>query len=494
MLAVLACGGTPAAFGQNVAPGMARVGPAVVLVGEPTTGTAFAIRVENGRTLLLTAAHVVGCGPGGTGCAATATVYVGGDRGHAHRARVLAHGDVDRDDLALLALDDVRLPVVSLATADPPRDTPIAVLGYPEAAVSTAQSSAFSEASVDAVLSLGSTTSAAGAPWVTFAGDSYQGDSGGPVFGRHDGTVVGVVHGQSHATLQFEAASPAVLQAFLRANAAAIDAFVRQPATATTTATSGVRASAASVADCDLPVQNDVRADCYARFADAGNAHAAFLAAREYLLPARGYASIGPSGAASPAAYTDVALGQRYLRMAADAHDFDAELELGSRYAGVAPFPPDPAALQYWLQRAWDDAGSAAARGDMHAAFVRASMLSFSTLRTITSSSVDGNRAMIACANRGGGECAKKLGDDARFGSAKDVAQAIQWYRKGARAGDRACMIAMGSLYEDGEGVPKDRAMAAAWYRAALPAREARSRLFFLGYRGTDLRPGPLPQ
>jgi TPR repeat protein len=52
-------------------------------------------------------------------------------------------------------------------------------------------------------------------------------------------------------------------------------------------------------------------------------------------------------------------------------------------------------------------------------------------------------------------------------GVAKDMAQAAEWYRKAAEQGDADAQRNLGVCYEDGLGVPKDMAQAVAWYRKA---------------------------
>jgi uncharacterized protein len=52
-------------------------------------------------------------------------------------------------------------------------------------------------------------------------------------------------------------------------------------------------------------------------------------------------------------------------------------------------------------------------------------------------------------------------------GVPKDYAQAAAWYRKAADRGDAYGQNALGWMYENGRGVPKDYAQAAAWYRKA---------------------------
>ena len=48
-----------------------------------------------------------------------------------------------------------------------------------------------------------------------------------------------------------------------------------------------------------------------------------------------------------------------------------------------------------------------------------------------------------------------------------DVDAAVQWFRKGAEAGNVFCMYWMGHAYDNGNGVPQDKDTAMDWYRRA---------------------------
>lgn len=52
-------------------------------------------------------------------------------------------------------------------------------------------------------------------------------------------------------------------------------------------------------------------------------------------------------------------------------------------------------------------------------------------------------------------------------GVPKDASQAVTWYRKAAEQGHAGAQFALGIMYRHGEGVSKDMAQAAAWYRKA---------------------------
>ena len=49
-------------------------------------------------------------------------------------------------------------------------------------------------------------------------------------------------------------------------------------------------------------------------------------------------------------------------------------------------------------------------------------------------------------------------------GVSKDMAQAAAWYRKAAEQGDAKAQFNLGVMYYNGEGVPKDYVQAAKWF------------------------------
>ena len=53
-------------------------------------------------------------------------------------------------------------------------------------------------------------------------------------------------------------------------------------------------------------------------------------------------------------------------------------------------------------------------------------------------------------------------------GVAKDLAKAVEWYRRGADQGDAPSQAELGQCYELGKGVAVDLAEALRWYEAAL--------------------------
>ena len=66
-------------------------------------------------------------------------------------------------------------------------------------------------------------------------------------------------------------------------------------------------------------------------------------------------------------------------------------------------------------------------------------------------------------------------------GTAQDYAEAMQWYRKAADAGNATAMNNLGSMYEDGKGAAQDYAEAMQWYRKAADAGNVTA-MVHLGY------------
>jgi len=53
------------------------------------------------------------------------------------------------------------------------------------------------------------------------------------------------------------------------------------------------------------------------------------------------------------------------------------------------------------------------------------------------------------------------------FGVAKDLTQAVAWYRKAAEQGNAFSQFSLGFMYYNGFGVAKDDAEAVAWFQKA---------------------------
>jgi uncharacterized protein len=71
------------------------------------------------------------------------------------------------------------------------------------------------------------------------------------------------------------------------------------------------------------------------------------------------------------------------------------------------------------------------------------------------------------------------------LGVAEDYADAMRWYRKAADAGHAGAMYDIGTLHEDGLGMPANRDLAVDWYRKAAAAGSswAKAKLQRLGVK-----------
>ncbi len=87
----------------------------------------------------------------------------------------------------------------------------------------------------------------------------------------------------------------------------------------------------------------------------------------------------------------------------------------------------------------------------------------------------NGPAATRKAAERGDARAQYNLGslyEDGR-GVPQDSAQAAVWYRKAAEQGDADAQFNLGVLYDNGIGVPQDYAQAAVWYRKAAEQGDA---------------------
>jgi TPR repeat protein len=80
--------------------------------------------------------------------------------------------------------------------------------------------------------------------------------------------------------------------------------------------------------------------------------------------------------------------------------------------------------------------------------------------------------ALVSCtreASAGNQSAQRNLGMiyDQGFGVGRDAAQAAAWFRKAAATGNRDAAFQLATMYEDGRGVPQDQKEAIDWYRKA---------------------------
>lgn len=69
------------------------------------------------------------------------------------------------------------------------------------------------------------------------------------------------------------------------------------------------------------------------------------------------------------------------------------------------------------------------------------------------------------------------MGYDFGRGVARDISQAVAWYRKAAEQGYAKAQSNLGALYADGDGVGRDEAQAVAWWRKAAEQGHPRARI-----------------
>ena len=58
-------------------------------------------------------------------------------------------------------------------------------------------------------------------------------------------------------------------------------------------------------------------------------------------------------------------------------------------------------------------------------------------------------------------------------GVPQDNAEAAKWYRKAAEQGETSAQYNLGAMYTEGQGVPQNFAEAAKWYRKAAEQGDA---------------------
>ncbi|MBI5597805.1 MAG: sel1 repeat family protein [Elusimicrobia bacterium] len=128
-------------------------------------------------------------------------------------------------------------------------------------------------------------------------------------------------------------------------------------------------------------------------------------------------------------ASNDLPRAKSLARPAAEKGDFLAQFVLGAvlRVTGAAPKEGDEA--EKWLKQAAENASRAAQTGDPRAKYVLG-----------------------------------RLNFDALLWE-KDDAKALNWFRSAAEDGYAPAQSQMGFMYEWGDGLPRDLAAAATWYR-----------------------------
>ena len=162
-----------------------------------------------------------------------------------------------------------------------------------------------------------------------------------------------------------------------------------------------------------------------------------------------------------------------WLERAANAGHMRAPLVLGILYEQGSGVKEDPATAAKWYQKGIDNGNAAAARR----------LANLYHLGTGVPHDEAKSNELLKKAVEMGDKAApafieKREQDlkDTRPGMSikaeayrlykqKQFAQSAKLYRQCADMGNDACQLAMGQLYEFGDGVPKDERQAAAWYR-----------------------------
>ena len=434
LCALVAIGAARPIAAENLAPGAARVGRAVALVASPTTGTAFAVSSTAGRTVFLTAAHVVGCASVEACAAITLTVYLNGDLRSPRSGSVIAVGNADRgNDLAAFVVAEGPLPVVELGVSLAAGRS-AAVLGYPVATLGALRNRRL-EASAATVLSIGTVRADDG---TELQGDfeTFPGDSGGPIFEPISGRVAGIVHGQAPNGGAYLAVGANAISRFMQRLA---DAPGAAPRSAVAIASAGAAPPSATVG------------------LDAGVAGAAYARALRLR-------------SADPGAYA------RELRTAADAGNGVAADDLALAYrSSTLGVGKSRELSEFWAARALELLKPAADRGDGAALYRLSQIAQRGELtpgdpRTFTpefteKASLDYLQRAIRAGNA---DAMFELGRDYHSGYkvSHDVTQARRWYCVAAVNGhsDAAQWLAyLYSQYSDAPW-PKDPATSMRWY------------------------------
>jgi serine protease Do len=155
---------------------------AIVLAGA-SAGTAFCVSSDASGSYFLTNAHVVKS-------ATNVILFLQFPRFRKVTGVVVARGIEESPDLAIIRVNDAKVPSVRLWTGTPSEGEPIANAGYPSAQYTFAQISGQLTPSVH----LGTISAIANrGGLIEFDAQTLPGNSGGPLFDPRTGDVVGVV-------------------------------------------------------------------------------------------------------------------------------------------------------------------------------------------------------------------------------------------------------------------------------------------------------------
>ncbi|ESQ76202.1 tetratricopeptide repeat protein [Asticcacaulis sp. AC402] len=155
------------------------------------------------------------------------------------------------------------------------------------------------------------------------------------------------------------------------------------------------------------------------------------------------------------------------VRVAAEAGDAQAQLEMGLRYYHKRDIKDDAVALA-WFKKA-------AAQGLPGAEYEVATMYALGE-----GTPVDYAQAMIwfrKSVDHGVVKAYLDIGVMYLMGEGvePDPVEAVRWFRQGAELGDRECQFWLGMTLRDGKGAPQDYVEAMKWLRAAAAQGHAKA-------------------
>ncbi len=165
----------------------------------------------------------------------------------------------------------------------------------------------------------------------------------------------------------------------------------------------------------------------------------------------------------------DYATALRLLNPLASGGNPAAEYEIATMYVGGQGVPKNDATAAAWLQKS-------AAQGDANAELLLA--LFYARGQGVAQDDKLGLAWLAKAAAQGGTDAQGQLRGiyyynrgayDHGVALTPDqiAAKALPGLRKLADSGDAMAQLALGSIYEQGRGAPKDEAQAATWYRRA---------------------------
>ena len=181
---------------------------ALLITNDGSTGSAFCIASGATASYYVTNAHL-------TRSRATVTLYRQKPGYEKMEATVVAEGDGDDNDVAIVRVDSPNIPPLQLAAQPPRSESQIALAGYARVQIWAAQQ--FGE--LIPSVHFGTVTGVLkGGSYVLHDVICRPGDSGGPLFDPVTGDVVGVQKGGWQEEEEGYAVGATVLAAFLKAN------------------------------------------------------------------------------------------------------------------------------------------------------------------------------------------------------------------------------------------------------------------------------------